>query len=312
MKSKMKRIFSMVLSLVVIFSVLSESTVSVHAATTSGSIFYKTHCQNIGWTGYSYNSVISGTIGQSLRMEAIEIKVSGVSGGVTYRTHVQNIGWQAWKQNGETAGTTGQSLQIEAIEIKLTGTIANHYDVMYRTHVQNIGWQDWKKNGETAGTTGQSLRVEAIEIKLVSKSSSSTTSSNSTYMQKVNEFLNTSNYKHNASWSASKRPIKSTYNGTGCCAYAADFVKTVFGKNSPRSGTAFYNPSEIKAGDVLVITGTAHWIVVISRDGNSLKTAEGNWGGKVVVSEGTYTVNNGVLCRNGSPFRTFSVGYHYQ
>lgn len=49
------------------------------------------------------------------------------------------------------------------------------------------------------------------------------------------------------------------------------------------------------------------------RDGDSLYTAEGNWtNGKVVVSNGAYTVNGNTLCRDGSKFRTFSVGYHMQ
>ena len=166
---------------------MMQGVIPAYAATPS--IYYRSHCQNIGWAAYAYNGAFSGSIGQSLRLESLEIRISGMSGSVQYEAHVQNIGWQGWKQNGEWCGTTGQSLQMEAIKIKLAGEIAKYYDVVYRAHVQNIGWQDWKKNGEVAGTTGQGLRMEAIEIKLVAKSGNQ--SSNNTN-------LSTALYKSNS------------------------------------------------------------------------------------------------------------------
>ena len=134
-------------------------------------IYYRTHVQNIGWQDWVKNDEISGTTGQSLRVEAIQIRIVKKPQVVeqSYRTHVQNIGWQDWVKDGETAGTSGQSLRIEAIEIKLNDSLASDYSITYRAHVQNIGWQDWVKDGETAGTSGQSLRLEAIEIKLAPK-----------------------------------------------------------------------------------------------------------------------------------------------
>ena len=131
---------------------------------------YRTHVQNVGWQGYKWDGEMSGTSGQALRLEGINISLGDIdpmTGGITYRTHVQNVGWQDWKSNGEMSGTSGRSLRLEGIEIKLTGDIAICYDVYYRTHVQNVGWQDWKKNGEMAGTSGQALRLEGIEIKLM-------------------------------------------------------------------------------------------------------------------------------------------------
>ena len=98
----------------------------------------------------------------------------------------------------------------------------------------------------------------------------------------------------------------------GCCAYAADFVKYVFGKNSPRDGVLFKNINQIRKGDLIVATGPSHWIVVVGRKGNSLNTIEGNWmGGKVDRSNGAYTIEKNRLYRNGKPFRTFAYGYHF-
>ena len=131
---------------------------------------YNTHIQNIGWENdfSKKDGEMSGTTGQSLRLEGIKIKLENAEKiSIKYQTHIQNIGWQDWKKDGEMAGTTGQSLRLEGIKIKLENT--EKYSVMYRVHVQNIGWQDWKYDGEMAGTEGQSLRLEAIEIKIVKK-----------------------------------------------------------------------------------------------------------------------------------------------
>ena len=136
--------------------------------------------------------------------------------------------------------------------------------------------------------------------------------SNDNYTKKANAFLSDSRFKNGTKWGASQRPKISNYSASGCCAYAVDFCKYVFNKDSYRSGKKFTNPKDIKAGDIIKVTNSQHWLVVISRDGNSLKVAEGNWEGKVVVSNGTYTIKNNQLYRNNKKFRTFSAGYHMQ
>lgn len=112
---------------------------------------------------------MSGTSGQSKRLEGINIKLENLNGNVEYQTHVQSIGWQGWKSNGAMAGTSGQSKRLEAIKIKLSGEAANQYDIYYRVHAQSYGWLDWAKNGEAAGSEGYSKRLEGIEIRLVKK-----------------------------------------------------------------------------------------------------------------------------------------------
>lgn len=148
--------------------------------------------------------------------------------------------------------------------------------------------------------------------KLAWYNKSNSTNNNDSYTKKVNAFLSDSRFKNGATWGASKKPLLSDYSCTGCCAYAADFVKYVFGKSSPVSKDVYTTPKEIRAGDVVKVLGSQHWFVVISRNGNSLKVAEGNWVGKVVVSEGVYTVKDNTLYRNGKKFRTFAAGYHFQ
>ena len=114
---------------------------------------------------------MSGTIGQSKRLEAIKIDLSKppYDGGIRYKTHIQSIGWQGWKYDGAMSGTSGQSKRLEAICIELTGEMAEHYDVYYRVHAQSYGWLAWAKNGQNAGTSGGAKRLEAIQIVLVEK-----------------------------------------------------------------------------------------------------------------------------------------------
>lgn len=151
---------------------LDNAVASLTAAETVAST-YRTHVQNVGWQGWKNDGEISGTSGQSLRLEGIEIKMNtaGQNVGVEYQTHVQNIGWQGFRSDGQTSGTYGKSLRLEAIQIRLTGADADQYDIYYQVHCQNYGWLDWAKNGESAGSEGLSLRLEAIEIKVLPKGS---------------------------------------------------------------------------------------------------------------------------------------------
>jgi uncharacterized protein YjdB len=132
---------------------------------------YRTHVQNVGWQSFVSNGIISGTEGQGLRLEGIEVKLENVSGdvGIEYTTHVENIGWQNYVKNGVMSGTSGQSLRLEAIKIRLTGADAENYDVYYQVHAQNFGWLDWAKNDASAGTEGFGFRLEGIKIMVVPK-----------------------------------------------------------------------------------------------------------------------------------------------
>ena len=149
-------------------------------------ISYRTHVQNIGWQDYVYDGAMSGTSGQSLRLEGINIKLENqlYSGDIEYCTHVQNIGWQNFVKNGAMSGTSGRSLRLEAIKIRLTGEMAKKYDIYYRVHCQNIGWMGWAKNGESAGTAGFSYRLEGINIMLVEKGNAAPGSTANHFQQK--------------------------------------------------------------------------------------------------------------------------------
>lgn len=132
---------------------------------------YQTHVQTYGWQEWVCDGDMSGTSGESKRLEGIRIQLykPEYDGSIKYRTHVQTYGWMAWTSDGEINGTSGESKRLEAIQIKLTGEMAEHYDIYYRVHAQKYGWLDWAKNGEYAGTAGLSKRLEGIEIVMVKK-----------------------------------------------------------------------------------------------------------------------------------------------
>ena len=134
---------------------------------------YRTHVQDYGWQNYRYNGEVSGTYGESKRLEGINIYLNNktYSGGICYQTHVQDYGWQGWRYDGAMSGTSGESKRLEAIRLQLTGEMANHYDIYYRVHAQDYGWLDWAKNGAPAGTAGLSKRLEGIQIVIVPKGS---------------------------------------------------------------------------------------------------------------------------------------------
>ncbi|MDP2842065.1 MAG: hypothetical protein Q8O06_00305, partial [Acetobacterium sp.] len=150
---------------------VAQTTNSEPAANATMGCSYRTHVQNVGWQSFVSNGVISGTEGQGLRLEGIEVKLENVTGdvGVEYTTHVENIGWQNYVKNGAISGTSGQALRLEAIKIRLTGIAAENYDLYYQVHAQNFGWLDWAKNGVSAGTEGFGFRLEGIKIMVVPK-----------------------------------------------------------------------------------------------------------------------------------------------
>jgi uncharacterized protein YjdB len=152
-------------------SFTASCQVKVTDAITDIDISYQTHVQNVGWQSWVTDGAISGTTGQSLRLEGIHIAIddNGADVGVRYKTHVQNMGWMDWAADGALSGTTGQSLRLEAIQIELTGDDADLYDVYYQVHAQNFGWLDWAKNGDSSGTAGYGCRLEGIKIVVVPK-----------------------------------------------------------------------------------------------------------------------------------------------
>ena len=138
-------------------------------AKNNNQLWYRAHCQNLGWLDPVHDGQISGTTGFSARLEALLIDLRTIrekypDAKLSGDFHVQNIG-TVHLDNIEPdtlIGTIGKSLRLEAFRLHLTGVPDKK--LYYEAHVQGIGWQGVRKDGEMAGTTGQSMRIEAVKI----------------------------------------------------------------------------------------------------------------------------------------------------
>lgn len=134
----------------------------------------------------------------------------------------------------------------------------------------------------------------------------------STGYSSLDGFINDSRWTNGAYWPGNKMPIIASFQAWGCCAYCADYVKYCYGYNNPRTGAAFYDTSEIRAGDVLTVgnqsDGSGHWFVCLKRNGNSLYVAEGNIQNRVRIGW-NYSIRTNKFFNEDS--RSFTAGYHY-
>lgn len=176
----MKKTTASILSAVLLTSVLFSPGVSAEGAqatiVTEPGVQYKTHIQDYGWeTSWKNNGTLSGTVGESKRLEAMLVELTGsLPQGATIQTyvHVQNRGDLGPFAMGNEAGTSGQGLRLESIRLVLNNLPG--YRLLYNVQVQNRGWlkdvnnsDTWFKNGEFAGTAGDGLRLEGLRIKIV-------------------------------------------------------------------------------------------------------------------------------------------------
>ncbi|MEA4804770.1 hypothetical protein [Acetobacterium wieringae] len=95
-------------------------------------IKYTVHVQNHAWlypvdddSTWPTDGAFAGTRGESLRLEAVHIKLVDDTGNlypgysVYYRGHVENEGDIDWVKNNGELGSTGKSQRLEALEIKI-------------------------------------------------------------------------------------------------------------------------------------------------------------------------------------------------
>jgi|tagenome__1003787_1003787.scaffolds.fasta_scaffold20901980_1 uncharacterized protein YjdB len=143
------------------------ASVSASAALSDAprSICYRAHVQNEGWQDWTCDGDIAGTMGQGLRLEALQLEEQG-AGSICAAAHVQDIGWMNTRCAGDsgivTVGTTGRSLRMEALSLNVGAG-----EICANAHLQNIGWQGVTcGSAVTVGTTGQSRRIEALSIYL--------------------------------------------------------------------------------------------------------------------------------------------------
>lgn len=100
--------------------VVAHHEIRLNGQPCPGSVEYRTHVQRVGWQGYVRDGQMSGTSGKSLRLEAIQIRLTGEMAArydVWYRVHAQRLGWMGWARNDERAGTAGFAYRLEGIQV---------------------------------------------------------------------------------------------------------------------------------------------------------------------------------------------------
>ena len=119
---------------------------------------YRSHLQSTGWQEWKHDGEMSGTTGESRRLEAIQIDYDKP---IYAKAHIQKDGWVDYgKITKDTIiGTTGEAKRLECLCLKCEG-------LKYRVHIQDSGWSCWTDADgiSTLGSVGQKLRIEAIEI----------------------------------------------------------------------------------------------------------------------------------------------------
>lgn len=117
-------------------------------------ISYRAHVENIGWQGWQKNGGMVGTVGRSLHMQAIEMKLTGKLKDyfdLAYRVNVEGS-WQPWVYNGQMAGTTGQGKNLYNIQVKLikkTNVSVTPENKFYFTNQNATLKAIWKANQYT-------------------------------------------------------------------------------------------------------------------------------------------------------------------
>ncbi len=127
----------------------------------------------------------------------------------------------------------------------------------------------------------EALFVEAGEIRKYA-SASLISMTKKEYLEKVDSFINDPQWSDGTKWGSGKPHQIGSWSSSGCAGYAHDFVCYVYGRDGSFDtyGEKITSIDEIKTGDVIWITtpknSYEHYFVVLERNGNNLKTAEGN------------------------------------
>lgn len=262
-------------------------------------VSYTTHVQAYGWQRNKTNGCISGSIGESKRLEGIRINLlsSPYEGDIEYQTHIQTYGWEEkWAENGQMSGTEGQSKRLEAIRIRLTGELAEKCDIYYRVHCQRLGWLGWARNGEEAGSSGYSYRLEGIEILLLPKESRN-------FADEV-AYVSKDSQAGNADWNVSE--IKTNLSGVDCSINTPlELVSTPIG-NIEKSILCHYTWKNNATGDegpigTVTLGEPIRWTPVISGKYTVTMTAKDNFQ-KEIKKEIYIYVDHGAINREDAFF----------
>ena len=123
---------------------------------------YQTHIGMYGWLPQKAEGETSGSLSESLGIQAIKIKFTSFY-DVYYSVYSKEYGWSKEVSNYDTAGTTGKGILLSGIKIRLATVSQCKYDICYRIHETNDSWGKWLQNGQEAIIKNNNS-FDAIEI----------------------------------------------------------------------------------------------------------------------------------------------------
>ena len=104
---------------------LRMETIQIRLSGVNGDLKYRAYVQKKGWTQWGSakdESSWTGTKGQSLRLEMIQLQASGEFANIYdiyYRAYCEKFGWLGWAKSGEKAGSAGYGYKLEAFQINI-------------------------------------------------------------------------------------------------------------------------------------------------------------------------------------------------
>lgn len=138
-------------------------------------IKYRSHVQELGTLAWVRDGQISGTTGDALRLEALQIDVEALRKKKGYSdvkidalAHIQNVGDVTYQDIGKDTiiGTEGEGKRLEGLELQCTG-LPNGKALKFQIHEQNKGWSSVATADEVGafrGSVGEKRRIEAVKI----------------------------------------------------------------------------------------------------------------------------------------------------
>lgn len=136
---------------------------------------YRSHVQDLGTLAWVRDGQTSGTTGDALRLEALQIDVEALREKKGYSdvkidalAHIQNVGDVTYQNIGKDTiiGTEGESKRLEGLEFQCTG-LPNGKALKFQVHEQDKGWSSVATADEIGafrGSVGEKRRIEAVKI----------------------------------------------------------------------------------------------------------------------------------------------------
>jgi len=178
--NKFKRILTMIVTMVITFSLLAFSAFSSNAAVYSSPYPYlkvQGHIQNRSWlsakTVEMGTAVTVGLKGKTSKLDRIRIGIPNRpvgGGGIKINVHYAGADWTGFRKadctNTAEVAPTGRARAIDAVQIELYGDLKKYYTIEYKVHSTKSGWSTLSKNGRTAGTPGKTGGIDLLYIRI--------------------------------------------------------------------------------------------------------------------------------------------------